>query len=93
MFEVYHAFLSVLTNKNAKKLVAALKIWKNLIKKSHKAYASCFLDATFSHNIIDKKPLTLLKKEHKTLTLRKRPQGPGKKEEKLIDFLKDFVRF
>ena len=63
--------------------------------KSHKAYASSFLDATFSHNIIDKKPLTLLKKEHETLTLRKRPQGPGKKEEKidLKDFPKDFVRF
>ena len=50
---------------------------------------------TCSHNISHKKPLTLLKKEHEPLTLRKRPQGPGKKEEKidLKDFPKDFVRF
>ena len=47
--------------------------------KSHKSYGLIFLDTTYSHNRFDKKPLTLLKKEQETLTLRKRPQGPGKK--------------
>ena len=43
----------------------------------------------------DKKPLTLEKKNMKRLRSGKRPQGPGKKEEKkdLKDFPKDFVRF
>ena len=59
---------------------------KNMKKsylKSHKSYASIFLDTTFSHNIIDKKPLTLLKKEQETLTLRKRPQRAWKKGGKI----------
>ena len=55
---------------------------KKSYSKSHRSYASSFLDATFSHNIIDKKPLTLLKKEHEPLTLGKKATRAWKKGRK-----------